>query len=296
MTSADNTPELNRFGPWIDEVRTVDDLPRLFREAGIDPTGYRRVLKVPRDIEGRNANPTMHLYDYLLAVNEERFTVLARRDDAYYTVHVPLDRIAAIVDSVRLLNGRLTVHTVDGPVVTVKYNASANGPIRDLTSLLRRWYLPEALAVAAEPPPGPAPRLDIADTGLLTDYERLIAEEPGMRLVNIAGRHTVGPVDQTSRSRGNHRPTTLHASIAVADHREVQIIHRRDWFTGSGDKLSLARSVLPKARITDIRVTPHQRYANVHVLTIQSGVTRLEFPLAEGPLVEASLAGDTVAI
>lgn len=296
MTSADNTPEFNRFGPWIDEVRTVDELPRLYREAGIDPAAYRRVLKVPRDIEGRNTHPTMHLYDYLLAVNEETFTVLARRDEAYYTVHVPLDRISAIVDSVRLLNGRLTVHTVDGPVVTVVYNASASAPIRELMLLLRRWYLPESLPVAAEPPRGPAPTLDIADTGLLTDYERLIAEEPGMRLVNIAGRQVVNPLNRPDRLRGSHWPTTLHASITVADHREVQIIHRRDWFTGNGDKLSLARSVLPKARITDIRVTPHQRYANVHVLTIQAGATRLEFPLAAGPLVEASLAGDTVSI
>jgi hypothetical protein len=296
VTSADNTPEFDRFGPWIDEVRTVDDLPRLYREAGIDPAAYRRVLKVPRDIEGRNTHPTMHLYDYLLAVNEETFTVLARRDEAYYTVHVPLDRIAAIVDSVRLLNGRLTVHTLDGPVVTVTYNASSCGPIRELTSLLRRWYLPESSPTAAEAYRGAGPTLDPADAGLLNEYQRMIAEEPGMRLINIAGRHEVIPLHRPDRLWNNPWPTTLHASITVADHREIQIIHRRDWFTGTGDKLSLARTVLPRARISDIRVTPHHRYEDVHVLAIQAGATRLEFPLADGPLVEATLAGDTVSI
>ncbi|WP_433796161.1 hypothetical protein [Actinoplanes sp. CA-252034] len=296
MTSTDSTPEYDRFGPWIDEVRTVDQLPRLYREAGIDPAAYRKVLKVPRDIEGRNTHPTMHLYDYLLAVNEETFTVLARRDEAFYTVHVPLDRIAAIVDSVRLLNGRLTVHTVDGPVVTVVYNASASAPVRDLLLLLRRYYLPETSTADAEPHRGTDPTMDPVDTGLLTDYHRLIAEEPSMRLVNIADRQVVTQLNRTDRLWSNPWPTTLHASITVADQREIQIIHRRDWFTGNGDKLSLARTVLPRARITDIRVEPHRRYEGVHVLTIQAGATRLEFPLATGPLVEAKLAGDAVSI
>ncbi|MFC4065817.1 hypothetical protein [Actinoplanes subglobosus] len=295
MTSADNTPEFDRFGPWIDEVRTVDDLPRLYRDAGIDPLRCRMVLKVPRDIERRNANPTMHLYDYLIALDEEYLTVLARRDDTFDTVLVPLDHIAAITDSVRLLSGRMTVHTVDGPIVTVAYNAAANPHVRELMYLLRRSYLPARNLTAAEPHHAD-PRLDRADIGLLTDYHRMIADEPGMRLVNVAGRQVVNPLPNPDGVRDKAWPTILHASITVADDREIQIIHRRNWFTGNRDDLSLARTVLSRPRITDIQVSPHERYEGVHVLVIKAGAAHLEFPLGAGPLVEATLAGDSVSI
>ncbi|BEL04324.1 hypothetical protein Q0Z83_025150 [Actinoplanes sichuanensis] len=295
MISADSTPEFDRFGPWIDEVRDFDDLPRLYQSAGIDPAAYRLVLKVPRDIERRNAHPDMHLYDYLLAVDEENLTVLARRDDHYDTHRIPHDRIAAIADSVRLLNGLLSVHTVDGPVVTVRYNGSANGPIRELITLLRRWYVPQRTTVPADAY-HVEPVLDRADTGLLTDYHRMVTQEPGMRPVNVAGRRVVTPVAGLARVRGKVWPTVLHASIVAADDREIQVIHRRDWFTGTGDDLSSARTVLPRSRITGIQIQPHPAYRGVQVLTVRAGAAGLDFFLAGGALVEAVLAGHPVSI
>ncbi|SFF87414.1 hypothetical protein SAMN05421541_12733 [Actinoplanes philippinensis] len=295
VTSADSTPEFDRFGPWIDEVRTFDEMPRLYRRAGLDPSAYRLVLKVPRDIERRNAHPGMHLYDYLIAVDEETLTVLTRRDDGYDTHRVAHDRIAAIADSVRLLSGLLTVHTVDGQRLTVRYNASANGPVRELMTLLRRWYLPAGVPGDDEPY-RVDPVLSRADTGLLTDYHRMITQEPGMRVINVAERRVVTPHSPLGRLRDRVWPTVLHASIVVADDREIQIIHRRDWFTGAGDDLSLARTVLARSRITGIQVRAHDRYRDVQILTIQAGGTHLEFFLAGGSLVESILSGDAVSI
>ncbi|WP_052720588.1 hypothetical protein [Actinoplanes rectilineatus] len=293
MTS---TPEFDRFGPWIDEVHDAGDLPRLYQGA-LDPAAYRLVLKVPRDIERRNAHPGMHLYDYVLAVDPEHLTVLRRRDDAYDTIRVPLDGIAAIADSVRLLNGRLLVHTVDGQTVAVAYNGSANAPIRDLVRLLRSHYLPADVtgSTGVEQPAGEV-RLGREDTGLVTDYRRLTAEEPAMRLVNASPRRVAVPLAPLERLYRLVWPTTLHASIVAADDREIQILHRRDWFTGGGDDLSTARTVLPRARITDIRLGPHPRYRDVHLLIVDAGATRLEFPLASGPLTEAIRSGAAVTL
>ncbi|WP_433796823.1 hypothetical protein [Actinoplanes sp. CA-252034] len=298
MTSADSTPEFDRFGPWIDEVRDFDDVPRLYRRAAVDPAAYRLVLKVPRDIERRNAHPGMHLYDHLIAVDEENLTVLARRDDDYDTHRIPHDRIVAISDSVRLLNGLLTVHTVDGPVVAVRYNGSANGPVRELIALLRRWYLPPGTpgTPGGDDPYRVEPVLGRADTGLLTDYHRMIAREPGMRLVNVADRQVVTPLSPVGRLRDRVWPTILHASIVVADEREIQVIHRRDWFTGTGDDLSLARTVVARSRITGVQVRPHEAYQGVQILTVQAGAAHLEFFLASGSLVEAILSGDAAGI
>ncbi|MEU4161514.1 hypothetical protein [Actinoplanes sp. NPDC026670] len=286
-----STREFDAFGPWIDEVRTADDLPRLYRNAGLDPATCRLVLKVPRDIERRNANPGMHLYDYLLALDDETLTVLWRTGDTFDRVSLPLDRVAAIEDSVRLLNGRLTVHVVDGSAYTVAYNGSASGPIRDLIRELRLRCLPATPSVVADDLGVPAePRLGRDDTGLLTDYHRLIGSEPGLRLINASERRVVVPHAAAERLYRRVWPITLHASILVADDREIQVIHRRDWFTPAGDDLSLARTVLPRARITGLTARPHGRYRDVHVVTAQAGAVELHFPMAAGPFTTTLLS------
>ncbi|GGN32396.1 hypothetical protein GCM10010109_53410 [Actinoplanes campanulatus] len=272
-----STAEFDAFGPWIDEVTDVDGLPRLYRDSGLDPRAHRLVLKVPRDIERRNANPHMHLYDYVIAVGDEILTVLIRHEDTYGTARIPFDRIAAIRDGVRLLNGQLTIHTLDGPALTIPYNGSAGAPVRDLIRVLREVYLPAA-------PPGPAdpyrvdPHVGPEDIGLLTDYRRLIDREPGMRLLNVSYRQHL---------RHRMRLVAMPASIIVGDDREWQIIHRRDWFTGPGDDFSLARTVLPRARIGNLWARPHERYQHVHVITVESGATTLEIPVVPGPFSEA---------
>ncbi|GAA4954448.1 hypothetical protein [Actinoplanes utahensis] len=289
MTGYRSTPEFDDFGPWIDEVRTVADLPRLYRQAGIEPAAYRLVLKVPRDIERREAHPGMHLYDHLLAVDAETFTVLSRRDDTYDTRRIPLDQVVAIQDSVRMLDGRLTVRTVGGGELTVPYNGSSKAPIRELIRVLRRSYLP------AGPPPDDLaapvmPYMGRADTALLTEYQRLVAEEPGLRLTLVGERQLLTPVTPLDRMRSRLRPVTLHASILVTDDREIQVLHRSHWITTTAGDWSLARTVLPRNRITDITVRPHERYHYVHVLAVESGATRLEFPVTASRHADAALA------
>ncbi|GAA1618580.1 hypothetical protein [Actinoplanes couchii] len=278
------TEEFDAFGPWIDEVHTVGDLPRLYRDAGLDPAAHRLVLKVPRDIERRNANAAMHLYDYLIALDAETLTVLSRVGDTYETVRLPLDRVMAIQDSVRLLNGVLTVHATDGTAVTVSYNGSAAGPIRNLIRLLRQGYLPQRVEPPIPDPYRIEPRLDREDTGLLTDYRHLVEQEPQLQLLNVSVRRTVTPVATAERLYRRIWPIVLHASITVADDREIQIIHRRDWFTPGGDDLSLARTILPRARVGELTAYPHDRYQDVHVLAVRAGTTEFGFPVLAGPL------------
>ncbi|AGL19067.1 hypothetical protein L083_5557 [Actinoplanes sp. N902-109] len=276
--------EFDRFGPWIDEVRSAEDVPRLYRDAGLDPTACLLVLKVPRNIERRDAHPGMHLYDYLLALDHETLTVLERRDDTYGTTRIPLDRIAALQDSVRLLDGRLTIHRLDGPAVVVPYNGSANAPVRDLIRLIRRWYLPGEPAVGYAAPGKPA--LSHRDTGLVTDYDRLIAEEPGMRLATVADRQVVTPISRLEQLWRRARPLTLHAAIIVADERELQLIHRRDWFTRQSNDISLARTVLPRARLTGVQLIPHHRYVNIDVVTVNAGAVAIDLPVTAGSIAE----------
>ncbi|MCU1433145.1 MAG: hypothetical protein JWP95_2250, partial [Actinotalea sp.] len=55
----DSTAEYDAFGPWILEVRAVDDLPALFSRHPLDLGSARLVLKVPRQIARRDAHAGM---------------------------------------------------------------------------------------------------------------------------------------------------------------------------------------------------------------------------------------------
>jgi hypothetical protein len=287
--------ELDTFGPWIDRVRTVTELPRLYRDSGIDPQAHRLVLKVPRSIDLTAATPGMHLYDHLVAVDDSTLTVLSRHGDGYDTTTVPQERIVAIEDGVSLLDGRLTVHTDHGVPVSISYNAVADAAVQNLVRLLRRLWLPPGSTPADDPGTtvvDDAPAIDdVADRGLVAACRDALARQPRAHLVGTAARRVVTPTSGWLRSVVDRVwPVTLHACLAVADDQEIQVFHRRQWFTRDlGSGYSTATTILPRTRIGTITARPHDRYEDVLVATVQAGRTRLHFPVDAGSDLAAKL-------
>ncbi|WP_305790232.1 hypothetical protein [Symbioplanes lichenis] len=283
------TAEFDAFGPYIYEVRTVADLPRLYRDAGIDPAAHRLVLKVPRTIERRHADPDMHLYDFLLAVDDTAVTVLRRRDDWYDRAYLPGTQIVAIEDSVALLDGRLILRAASGAATEVTYNAVDPAPMRRMIRLIRELYLPPRTTPPAPREPVTLGREDVA---LVTAYELLLDAEPGLRLLGATGREVVGSAfGRQVRGLPLLRPVTLHAAISLADDRELHLLHRRERLTRGGTKVhSIARTVLPRAGITGVRTRPHDAYPAVTIVTLSSEDAALDVPLRAGPATEALLA------
>lgn len=135
------TQEFDEFGPWILEVERPEDVPRLYRGHPLDLGSAELVLKVPRRIWRRDANPDMDLYDYLIVAGGDSMTVLSRRGDRYETVELPYRRIAAITSSVSLLDGRLLMHDTEGRqpagvAVNLRYNSVSHDLIQRLVQLV----------------------------------------------------------------------------------------------------------------------------------------------------------------
>lgn len=286
--------EYNAFGPWIDEVRTVDDLPRLYRDAGIDPASQRLVLKVPREIARRDATPQMHLYDSLIIVGQDELLVLARTQDSYTTMRTPFEDIVALENSIALLDGRLVVHTADGRTISVTYNGAAGAPVRSLVQLLRELYLPRRSDATAEVVEQDPPQLGLGrkDVDLARSYELVLLSEPGMRLVSAIPRRIVTPRGNNFRRALNLAwPVTLQASIMISDGREVQILHRRRWFTRPGDNtLSKGRTILPMSRIRTVDVDQHAQYEKLYLVSIRTPGTTVRFPTPVGSESSEALA------
>lgn len=307
---APSTPEYDAFGPWVDPVRTPDEIPPLYREHPVDLAGSRLVLKVPRDIARRDATPDMDLYDHLLVLGPDRFTALSRRttggtaDGRRYDVRdVPYDQVAAVATSVDLLDGRLTVHALTGPSVAVRFSGSSADVVEGFVDTLRAlaWPVPTTGDPAPRDPTAGVPGLGRLDRralgekeiGLVSAYREVADREPGLRALAAHPRRTVVP-QRGGVSRVLHllHPMTVQAAVVASDGRELQVFGRRAWLArGRTPVHSESRLVLPLDRLTEVRAVPHPGYAGVVVVTLRAGEAAIDLPVPAGTDAERVLTG-----
>jgi len=287
--------EYNAFGPWVDAVRTLDEVPRLFRDFGCDPTSVRLVLKVPRNIPRRDADPTMDLYDHLIIAGADALTVLSRTGASYVGSTLAYDAVVAIEDSVDLTDGRLRVYARDGSTLQVDYNGSSREVISAFADLLRARALCSAAAVAAHAAATAAahgllfsvgPAVDrrpnavlnsaafrATDADLMADWTNLREREPELCLYAAHPRQRVrAGGGLTAGVRNLLRPAVLHGAIVCGTDAEVQVLSRRHWI-GIADRsdLSSARLIVILALLDSVTVHRHPRYAEASVVTLRSG-------------------------
>ena len=295
------TAEYDAFGPWVYEVTTLDEVPPLYRDHPLDLGTTRLVLKVPRDIVRRDANPTMDLYDHLVVAGADDLTVLSRLPKGYSTVSVAYERVTAIEHAVDLLDGKLTVHTSAAQApVTLRYNGSSYAVVAGLVRAIRDAYLPGVPVAAA--PSAPAGRtlalgeLGAHDVALVTEEHAVRREDPSMTLLAAHPGRAVVPVGGGGAAglltRLVHAfwPMTLQGALLCSDGREALVVHRMLWWVrGRRPTYSVARTVIPLARVDSVTAADHDRYRAVRVLTVRLGRTVLEFPVPAGSDVETAM-------
>jgi hypothetical protein len=297
--------EYDRFGPWIDEVTTLDEVPPLYRDHPLDLERARLVMKVPRNIARRNATPDMDLYDHLLVLDEVGLTVLSRRiakasrrapvARGYDVTTVAYSQVVAVLDTTDLLNGRLSVYTPEGVALSVGYNGSATASITRLVSAMR-----EASAVY---PPSPAGRAILesaartagpdaldpgkADVVFKNDFDELASRHTELTAWTCHGREATLPRRGGWAGAGRrvvHRvkPVTLHGGIVAGDPAALEIIGRREWLAHTRAPVySRSRLLLPLGALEWLDVAPHDRYVGVSVVGFGAGVARVEIAVPE---------------
>ncbi len=132
--------EYNAFGPWIIEITDQYPLPPLFipyyKEDGIDLMR----IKIPRNIERRNANPDMDLYDYVIGLYENRIYILERLENDVKETNILYDEIEGLENFVDFLSGRLTLFLNDRKVI-IPYNAVSEQIINSMIRIIRDRYI-----------------------------------------------------------------------------------------------------------------------------------------------------------
>lgn len=281
--------EYDAFGPWVDVVTGPQDVPRLYRPHPIDFEHTELVLKIPRDIERRNATPSMHLYDGLVILDRASLTLLSRDGDTFTTRSVLLDGVFALVDSVHLLDGRLELYTALGPPLVVRYNAASHDRITALVTRMRMLILGPSSPVGAAAPSSSSPvdlgRVELPhakrDYGLFGAWASLQASVPGLELSAAHPSLPLRPFDAgVVGLLYRLRPTMGSAMILGVSPDEVHLIHRRAWLQRrSGDDLSMAQTVVFRRSGASVEVAEHPIYEAVDAVGIAQGDGVLELAL-----------------
>ena len=295
-----DTREYDAFGPWIDEVRSLADVPRLYRDHPLDLSAARSVLKVPRDIARRDATPGTDLYDHLLVLEEARLTVLSRRPEeplGYEVREVALAEVAAVLDTVDLLDGRLHLHTRDGRVLTLRYNGSARERVRQLVDGLRtdggRPATPDGLDRQALTPDALGPD----DVAVVADVREVTRARPGLTARAWHGRRPVRP--RPGGAAGALRtlthalsPATLQAAVAASDGDHLEVFGRREQLVrGRRPVHSASRLVVPLPGLDRVTAAANPRYAGAVDLVLTAGRAQLTLTVPEGSGTERFLRG-----
>jgi len=297
MTVADEVAdEYERFGPWIDEVTTPGEVPRLFRSHPLDLSTARLVLKVPRNVARRDVRAGADLYDHLLVVDDRDLTVLSRRpaEPGTFTVRtLALDGLASVRDVVSLLDAHLTVASRDGTSVTVPYNGSAREHVTRLVDELRGAVAgaqPTPLALALQRAGSELVAserlLDTggSDGGLLADLAAVRRTQPHVVPWTGHGRVVLRPVGggfATLVQRAVQSPMTLHGAVLAADGTALEVLGRHEWLVrGRTPVSSSSRLVVPWSALDAVRLVPHERYPDAVVVTFVAGrdATRIAVP------------------
>jgi len=302
-TKGPRTVEYDRFGPWVDEVRAPEDVPPLFRDHPLELGGDSLVLKVPRNIPRRDASPDMDLYDHVLVLAGDALTVLTRQGadglaaeppaTGYTTTTLRLADVAAVRDSVSVLDARLEVLGRDGGSIVVPYSGSSRARVEQLVATLRD-RLParaptaaaRALVTAAQAEPVGEPDLDHPDRALVADYRAVARELPGMTAWAWHGRAVVAPRVEGAAGAWQRlvhaiSPMTVHGGVLAGDDVAVEVIGRHaSMVRGKAPELSASRLVVPLGGLDAIELADHPRYSAVVSATLRAGdaVSRLDVP------------------
>lgn len=131
----DDEKEYRQFGPYMHEIGTESDIPRLFCGYYHQDEVPVMMFKIPRRIDKRDARPGMDLYDYLIGAYGDHLQLLKRVGRNVAEKCVYYSDIIAVRDVHMLLKGQLILYTPSGPSMIV-YNTISREIIAKLIRVI----------------------------------------------------------------------------------------------------------------------------------------------------------------
>ncbi len=225
--------EYDRFGPWTYQVRSAAAMPPRFDAYYEELEGSVLVLKLPRGVERRDANPGDDLYEAILAVGSAGVTFLRLTRGEVLRWDACFAEVAAVRLSQELLSGELRIDLSGGGVISVTFNTVSAEAFDDFALAVRRGRVAAAGAAdsrrfsSVELGPEPTDE-DMLFANLLRGLRRrearlgLLAYQPSRALASERGGGKRGPLSLAARLL----PWRLDGCLLAATPSELVILVR----------------------------------------------------------------------
>ena len=209
VDTSDSAPELsfnpeeiqeyNAFGPWAYEIKSAQEMPPRFQDWYAQLAESHFLLKFPIDKERRLVGPGQDLYRQVLAIDDQRITVLTANGAEVDCRVVAFADIQAVRSQQILLWGELEFYLATSDKLAIRYNAVSRPIIEKALDFLRRkWEVPRGDTVKVSTTSEPLVS-DYYFVNLVQEYQRrqpraqlIYVEEPGLRCSDLRGRRRRG--------------------------------------------------------------------------------------------------------
>jgi hypothetical protein len=268
--SEDARREYDAFGPWVYEVLEARDLPPRFRAVFGPWGGSDLVLKIPVDVERRNARPGQDLYRQVLEIKGDTLRSLSLADERVEERSVSIAALQALTLYQVLLLGTFSAVTPDSEFGFL-FNTVSSPLVRRFVDLLR-----ERVAPAGQPPLGSSlPVKNFFFQNLVREHQRhnpatrvVYCDEPGQKMK-----------DERGRSRRGLGVLVLQTGS------ELLVLDAGTPWRRAGRAVYGSRCVfVPKKSWTSLALKPAE-------LRLSLPCLELAFPLLDGPGALAEILG-----
>ncbi len=216
--------EHDRFGPWAVKIGEQDPLPPLFVSYMTPAQEPLLAVKIPRNIERRNATPQMHLYDYVVALYSDDLLILQRVGDEVRAHSFPYNEIQYLTFAEELLRGSLRLGMRDTAFV-LPFSTVSSDLMQELVDQVRGRYGGTAETAVLPPPAAAGDDLSYYFHNMLQAGAR---QKSPFQLLAAQGNRAIGAQAAGFVQRIFYGVTgkTLLESLHLSDGRELQIITR----------------------------------------------------------------------
>ena len=246
--SAEERTEYDAFGPWIDPIRGESEMPRRFRDAYAEHRDARFLLKVPIGADRLQVRPGMDLYKMVLAVHDDRLSLIRLVENEVAQRTIGWNDVAAIRSHTNLLFANWSLLLRDGGTISFDYSAVSSRRLDKVTDFIRA-QLTRRLA-----------RTDVGPLGASVAVADLFFQNMLMA-VRASSTGPVVPIhfeprDRPCRTAENRRRLTTGLLILEAPD-EIIIVDRELPFRRRFHPTYAARTTfIPTAMLTSFSLVP----------------------------------------
>lgn len=263
--------EYDAFGPWIYEIDDEHPIPELFAPLIKKDKYCLMMMKIPRQIERRDADPGMQLYDYVVGAYESQIFICIRQDNTAERKRFRYSDLSAISLFSCFLASYVTFYFKTGESFELPFNTISLNIMKKFVRLVRAKLVPEEPSIDLSKCPKPIQASQISDVlfvNLLNDND---AEEdrkmyPGA--FQQAVKMRMKGVSLSRKLASIIYPPKLAGGMHLYSDRELIIIERDSEALDRLGEYGYKYIYLPAHNITDITVKDAENFAKSEEITV----------------------------